>query len=172
MVLKIPSKSRRWNGSSFFSAARRAVSFSARIISRMAAMRFSPKNMCSVRQSPIPSAPNSSAVAASMGVSALVRITSLRVSSAHDISVLNSDVNTGGCLGTSPSITSPLLPSMLIMSSGLIVMSLTVRVLRLLSIISSLAPVTQHFPQPRATTAAWLVEPPVEVKMASAACIP
>ena len=33
-------------------------------------------------------------------------------------------------------------------------------------------PTTQHLPQPRATTAAWLVLPPVAVRMPCAACMP
>jgi hypothetical protein len=34
------------------------------------------------------------------------------------------------------------------------------------------APATQHLPHPRATTAAWLVMPPVAVRMPAAACMP
>ncbi len=34
------------------------------------------------------------------------------------------------------------------------------------------APATQHLPQPRATTAAWQVMPPVEVRMPAALCMP
>ncbi len=45
------------------------------------------KNMCSVRHSPMPSAPISRARRASCGVSALVRTPSLRILSAHFISV-------------------------------------------------------------------------------------
>ena len=37
---------------------------------------------------------------------------------------------------------------------------------------TSPAPATQGLPMPRATTAAWLVMPPVEVRMPSAACMP
>ena len=48
-------------GSSRSSAARRPASSSARIISCITGSRSSPKNMCSVRQRPIPSAPNSRA---------------------------------------------------------------------------------------------------------------
>ena len=46
---------------------------SARIISRMARMRPSSKNICSVRQSPMPSAPKARDWRASAGVSALAR---------------------------------------------------------------------------------------------------
>ena len=48
-------------------------SLSARIISRTATMRSPSKNMCSVRQRPMPSAPNARAARASVGVSALAR---------------------------------------------------------------------------------------------------
>jgi hypothetical protein len=47
-----------------------------------------------------------------------------------------------------------------------------VSVLRFSSISASLAPAMQHLPQPRATTAAWLVIPPVLVRMPTAECIP
>src|ERR1044072_3588717 len=46
--------------------------------------------MCSVRQRPIPSAPNSRALAASWGVSALVRTFRVRVRAAHSMSVAKS----------------------------------------------------------------------------------
>ena len=52
---KIPSKSACWNGSSRSSAARRPASSEARIISCTTGSRSSPKNMCSVRQRPMPS---------------------------------------------------------------------------------------------------------------------
>ena len=51
---RMPSKSDCWNGSSLSSAARRPASSRARIISRMTGRRSSPKNMCSVRQRPMP----------------------------------------------------------------------------------------------------------------------
>ncbi len=87
MISNSSTKSARCIGSSLASAARRDFSSSARIISRTARMRSSSKNMCSVRQSPMPSAPNFSATRASAGVSALVRTPSLRTSSAQPISV-------------------------------------------------------------------------------------
>ena len=46
-------------------------------------MRSASKNMCSVRQSPMPSAPSSRAFLASRGVSALVRTLRRRNLSAH-----------------------------------------------------------------------------------------
>jgi len=33
-------------------------------------------------------------------------------------------------------------------------------------------PETQHFPHPRATTAAWEVMPPLSVRIPAAACMP
>ena len=55
---KIPTKSLRCSGMSFARAFfRDSVSF-ARIISRIGPIFSSPKNMCSVRQRPMPSAPN------------------------------------------------------------------------------------------------------------------
>ena len=84
---KMPTKSRRWNGSSLSSALTRASLSFARIISWMPSCRSwlfsgcskSVKNMCSVRQRPMPSAPNSMAFRASCGVSALVRTFSVRM---------------------------------------------------------------------------------------------
>ena len=54
---KIPSKSARCIGSSLASARRRPPSSRATIISRIAVIRSPSKNMCSVRHSPMPSAP-------------------------------------------------------------------------------------------------------------------
>ena len=50
----MPAKSSRWYGSSLASAALRASTLSARIISRIASMRSPSKNMCSVRVRPMP----------------------------------------------------------------------------------------------------------------------
>ena len=83
---KMPTKSPRCSGSSLSRAFSRAPVPSARIISRMAASRLSPKNMCSVRHKPIPSAPIERATRASCGVSAFARTVNLRCSSAHFIS--------------------------------------------------------------------------------------
>ena len=86
MARKISAKSPRCIGSSFASARSRAGPSEARIISRTARMRPGSKNMCSVRQSPMPSAPNSRATRASAGVSAFVRTESVRSLSAQRIS--------------------------------------------------------------------------------------
>ena len=64
---KMPMKSSRWKGRSLSSAACRAAGSAAMIISRTIGMRSAAKNMCSVRTSPMPSAPNSRALRASSG---------------------------------------------------------------------------------------------------------
>ena len=53
------------------------------IIARIFGWRSAAMNMCSVRQRPMPSAPNSRAFRASSGVSAFARTPSWRISSAH-----------------------------------------------------------------------------------------
>ena len=75
-------------------------------------IRSASKNMCSVRQRPMPSAPNSRAVRQSSGVSALARTLRRRFASAQTISVPKSPTSSGCTVGTSPSITSPVGPSM------------------------------------------------------------
>jgi hypothetical protein len=80
---KMPTKSPRCMGRILASAFFRPSGVSARIISRTAVIRASSKNMCSVRQRPMPSAPNARATWASRGVPALARTPSRRTSSAH-----------------------------------------------------------------------------------------
>ena len=53
---------------------------------------------------------------ASVGVSALVRTFRRRTSSAQPISTANSPDNSGCSIGTSPAITCPVAPSMVMMS--------------------------------------------------------
>ena len=118
IALNSPAKSSRWNGKSFASAFSRPAASSARIISRIGPIRSGSKNMCSVRHSPMPSAPNSRAFCASCGVSALVRTFSRRNLSARLMSFLKFLSGSGSCVGTSPSSTSPVLPSMLSVSFG------------------------------------------------------
>ena len=102
VALKIASKSPRCIGSSLARAASRSFSVSARIIWRTAMMRSESKNMCSVRQRPMPSAPNLRAVAASTGVSALVRTLRVRTASAQPIKVPKSPVSSGWRILTAP----------------------------------------------------------------------
>ena len=96
---KIPSKSACWSGSSLSSAARRSSSSEAMIISRTTGSRSSAMNMCSVRQRPIPCAPNSRALAASSGVSAFARTFRRRSSSAQPRIVSKSSLICGGTSG-------------------------------------------------------------------------
>ena len=116
MISNSSTKSARCIGSSFDSAARRDCSSSERIISRTVRMRVSSKNMCSVRQSPMPSPPNLIAVRASSGVSALTRTPSLRTASAQPISVPNSPDSFGSIIGIRPASTWPTEPSMVMTS--------------------------------------------------------
>src|SRR5439155_592351 len=93
---KIPMKSSRWNGRSFFTAAWRAAESVAMIISRTIGIRSAAKNMCSVRTRPMPSAPNSRAFFASSGVSAFARTPSVRARSAQPRNSLTSSESCGG----------------------------------------------------------------------------
>ena len=68
-------------------------------------------NMCSVRQRPMPWAPNSRAFAASSGVSAFARTLSRRMSSAQPRIVSKSSLICGGTSGTAPRMTRPVPPS-------------------------------------------------------------
>ena len=71
-------------------------------------------------------------------------------------------------------MTSPVVPLMEMMSPSWSTTSVpeTTTSLALASIFSASAPQTQGAPMPRAMTAAWLVLPPWEVRMPSAATIP
>ena len=135
-------------------------------------IRSGSKNMCSVRLSPIPSAPNLSAVSASVGVSALARTPMVRTSSAHSIRVAKSPVSSGWIIATSPFITSPVEPSTVITSPSESSTPIATRILALTSTLSSPAPDTQGMPMPRATTAAWDVMPPRVVRIPSETCMP
>ncbi len=171
---KIPIKSDFWYGRSLTKAASRSPVLSAKIISCMYWIRsFSgPKNMCSVRQSPIPSAPNSRATFASCGVSAFVRTRRSRYLSAQDIKIPKFPVISGSTRSVWPRITSPVEPFRVSQSPSRRTFPLRVKVFSLLLITASPHPATQHLPIPRATTAAWEVMPPREVKIPTAACIP
>ncbi len=86
------------------------------IIWRTAPIRSGSKNMCSVRQRPMPSAPNLRAVSASSGVSALARTPIRRSLSAQPINVPKSPDIAGSIIATLPTNTSPLAPSSVIVS--------------------------------------------------------
>ena len=76
-------------------------------------------NMCSVRQRPMPSAPNSRALAASSGVSAFARTRSRRSSSAQSRIVPKFSSIAGGTRRTGPMMTRPVPPSIVITSPTL-----------------------------------------------------
>ena len=97
---------------------------------------------------------------------------SVRTSSAHAISSAKSPESSGCTVGTTPSMISPVLPSSVMNSPAFTTVPRTESVPALASMRTSPAPATQGLPMPRATTAAWLVMPPVEVRMPSAACMP
>jgi hypothetical protein len=119
ITLKIPMKSFLCIGRIFRRALFLPAVSSARIISRTACTRSASKNMCSVRTSPIPSAPNFNALRASAGVSALARIPSSRISSAHFMMVWNSPERSGATRGTIPRMTSPVVPFKVMCSPSL-----------------------------------------------------
>ena len=172
MISKIRRKSARCSGNSWSSAERRSFSLSARIICRMARIRLSSKNMCSVRQSPTPSAPNRRAISQSSGVSALVRIFRRRCLSAHAITVAKSPESLGWIVGSSPRNTSPVEPS-IVMNAPSSSRWPPISATRATGSILRLAlPATHGRPIPRATTAAWLVMPPRAVRMPVATCMP
>ena len=128
--------------------------------------------MCSVRQSPIPSAPNSRALAASSGLSAFVRTLSRRIPSAHSSTAEKSSLICGGTSGTEPTITSPVPPSIVIVSPSFSSWPGSRAVFARTSTCSASQPVTQGVPIPRATTAACEVRPPCAVRIPAACTIP
>ena len=136
--------------------SRRSSSSAARITWTIFSWRSSPKNMCSVRHRPMPSAPNSRALRASSGVSALVRTPSVRSSSAHRRTVSNASPTSGSTSGTSSVVIAPVVPSMASRSPACSVRRRRRAPRRAAGSISrSLAPVTAGTPMPRATSAAW-----------------
>ena len=145
----------------------------AMIISCTTGSRSSPKNMCSVRQRPMPCAPNSRARAASSGVSAFARTFSRRTSSAQPSTVWKSSLICGGTRRTGPTITRPVPPSIVSSSPSRSVV-LADRRRRAPSGRSRGAsqPATHGLPIPRATTAACEVMPPCTVRIPFAAIIP
>ena len=74
--------------------------------------RLSPKNMCSVRQRPMPWAPSARALRASSGVSAFARTSRRRNSSAHVSTVRKCSLISGSTSGTSSVVMAPVVPSM------------------------------------------------------------
>ena len=142
------------------------------IIARIFGWRSAAMNMCSVRQRPMPWAPNSRALAASSGVSAFARTPSVRTSSAQPSTVWKWSDTSGSSSGTSSAVTTPAEPSIAIVSPSPSCVSPTLRVFALRSISSAPAPDTHGLPIPRATSAAWEALPPSAVRMPCAAWKP
>ena len=188
MAARMPVKSCRWSGSRASSAALALGLVLAPGSSPRPGLRRSPRNMCSVRHSPMPWAPKRRARAASSGVSALARTSSRRTASARSrvrataldqrrrtarrsrrsaspaesISGSGAEVDgaRGAVDGDRPCPRSTTVPSAAVKRRAPV------------STASSSAPHTQTLPMPRATTAAWLVLPPRLVSTASAATMP
>ena len=130
------------------------------------------KNICSVRQRPIPWAPKSRARCASWALSAFAQTSSFLTWSANLRSVFSWLVIFGSIKCAWPKITSPLAPFREMISPSLITRLLIfISFLVKLTMICS-QPAIQGLPRPRAITAAWLVMPPRAVKIPSAAIIP
>ena len=172
MAWKIPLKSSRWKGRSLATAARRVAASPAMIMSRTIGIRSGLKNMCSVRQSPIPSAPNRRARRASSGVSALARTPSDRYLSAHDRNSSTSSLRSGRSSLTASMMTSPVSPSIEIWSPSRMMRPPASNRRRSSCTTTSVAPTTHDLPMPTATTAACEVRPPREVTIPSAAYMP
>ena len=120
----------------------------------MAPILSGSKNMCSVLQSQIHSAPNSLALAASVGVSALVLTFNFLYLSAQAIILQKSPETLASTVGIAPSYIFPVVPSIEIISPSWYSFPHSLNVLFSSSIIISVHPETQHLPIPRATTAA------------------
>ena len=154
MALNSPSKCSRCSSSNLSRALPRSSSLSAMIMACILAWCSVPRKMCSLRQSPMPSAPNSRALPASSGVSAFARTPRVRRSSAQASTCSKLSLTSGSSSGTSSAVTRPLLPSMAIVSPSDSVVPPALSVLALRSIASSPAPATHGLPMPRATRAA------------------
>uniref|UniRef100_A0A0A9CT14 Pdk1 n=1 Tax=Arundo donax TaxID=35708 RepID=A0A0A9CT14_ARUDO len=110
--------------------------------------------MCSVRHSPIPSAPLFRAANASSGVSALAITFSCLNSSTQDMKVPKLPLRAGGESGCLPRITSPVDPFSDSHSPSCSTLSPMTTAFSVSLTWMLEHPETQHFPQPRATTAA------------------
>ena len=155
------------------------LSSSSATISRSTSSRRSPRNMCSVRHSPMPWAPNRRARAESSGVSALARTRSRRAPSAW--AMIRPTAATRSSSSFSPSkwrtttdvghrhlagehlAGGPVDRDHVALADGLAVAD--AEPCGFASTSSASAPHTQVRPMPRATTAAWEVLPPRLVRM-------
>ena len=142
------------------------------IIARIFGVRSAAVNMCSVRQSPIPSAPSSRACRALSGSSAFARTPSLRSSSAQPSTRSKYSLTWASTSGTSSSVTQPRVPSIAIRSPARTTVPFTLIVRCSTSIASASAPTTAGRPIPRATSAACDALPPSDVRIPRAAWKP
>ena len=109
--LEDPDRSRRAGARRARASAACSSSASAARMNRCTRGSRSPRNMCSVRQRPMPSAPKSRATCASCGRSALVRTLSVRNSSAQPRMIAERARSGSGVItGTAPTTTSPVVP--------------------------------------------------------------
>ena len=174
----------------FGQLASRSSSVSARI-SPSTSDRRSPRNMCSVRHSPMPCAPNRRARAESSPVSALARTSIRRAPSAHLHQPVHRLDQLVGVRGLGVQLALEVLDHRRgdhrhlaeeHLAGGAVdgdhgalrctEPSLSVKCRALVSTSIASAPQTQVLPMPRATTAAWLVLPPRLVRMPWAAIMP
>ena len=119
IILNISMKSFLWWGRSFCRALDLSSWVLDKIISLTDKILSSSKNMCSVLQRPIPSAPKSLAVWVSKGVSEFVLTFNFLILSAHSISFEKSPEISGFIVGTFPKIILPEEPSIVITSPSL-----------------------------------------------------
>ncbi len=170
--MNIPSKSSCW----YPSIPSRASSLSSTVSARIIFLKFFilsvSKNMCSVLQRPMPSAPNLTAVAASAGVSAFVLTLRVLTSSAQLMNFAKFPETSGSWVGSLLPYTFPVDPSREIQSPSLNLCCPIVKNFASSFILISPHPDTQHVPIPLATTAAWLVIPPLAVRIPCDTCIP
>ena len=129
-------------------------------------------NWCSVRHSPMPSAPLSIAAAASAPLSALARTPRRRESSAQPSRVVRLGDGLGRSIVSSPTYATPVAPSIEMTSPARRTCSPAVTVSASWSMRSPPAPQIAGRPMPRATTAACDAEPPLTVRMPVAAIMP
>mmetsp|Transcript_8935 Transcript_8935/g.13332 ORF Transcript_8935/g.13332 Transcript_8935/m.13332 type:complete len:379 (+) Transcript_8935:733-1869(+) len=170
MASKMPSKAVLWSGRRSARARSLASWFSARIMRRTSG-RWS-KNMCSVRQRPMPWAPFFRASMASSGESALAKTSRSLMSSTHCMKVPRWPSKPGLIIGKAPVKSSPVLPLSEMRSPSLISLPPITACFFSSSMSSSPIPQMQVLPHPRATTAAWEVIPPRAVRIPAAACMP
>ncbi len=146
---------------------------SARIM-RCTIGRRSPRNMCSVRHRPMPSAPNSRGLARVLAAGRRwCAPCSVRNSSAQPRMMPNGPLGSGVITGTSPTTISPVVPLIEMTSPSLHGDAADrERARRRGRSSAASAPQIAGLPMPRATTAAWLTRPPRDVRMPSAAIMP